>query len=368
MASTCEIPAWGEGLFQNKNDVDVVNYLNREMGVVELEQRARKVAAEGKKGSNSNDGPDAAEVRYSVYARFCSSEEAIEAVRKHLDAGPLAQMCAKMVARFFNPLKLSDYTCKGHLPVLLGACAMSLGCKLDGIPGYKMYSNTYREFLSGIYEPAPFMDKAMEQMYSALHGPVAYVDGTPYDFGSLTCAEVVAARAAKGITTPLTREKSSGEAYMGGLPVGYKTSRGLGKAPLGGMAFRIIGPSSSKVDMGYHDSDKGRCARKGCGRKQPRDGGAEKLLQCGKCKDVEYCGKACQKEDWKRHKGCCRTPEDARSMREEGEKWENLFYYHPASLRGEGGAGGGMGGLAAMLSGASPLSMLVRHIAPGQGS
>lgn len=43
----------------------------------------------------------------------------------------------------------------------------------------------------------------------------------------------------------------------------------------------------------------GQCAR--CG-----GSGKPKLLLCGKCKKVSYCGSACQKEDWRTHKSRCR--------------------------------------------------------------
>jgi hypothetical protein len=37
-------------------------------------------------------------------------------------------------------------------------------------------------------------------------------------------------------------------------------------------------------------------------------GGAQiKLLKCGGCKKVEYCGRECQRKDWKTHKKVCRS-------------------------------------------------------------
>ncbi|TKW56577.1 hypothetical protein CTA1_3516 [Colletotrichum tanaceti] len=47
---------------------------------------------------------------------------------------------------------------------------------------------------------------------------------------------------------------------------------------------------------------KGRCA--GCGSLEGGDGGA--LKSCTACGVARYCGKECQKEDWKTHKNDCK--------------------------------------------------------------
>ncbi|KAK2055947.1 hypothetical protein LY76DRAFT_519366 [Colletotrichum caudatum] len=47
----------------------------------------------------------------------------------------------------------------------------------------------------------------------------------------------------------------------------------------------------------------GRCA--GCGREEAADGGP--LKSCTACGVARYCGKECQKEDWKTHKGDCKV-------------------------------------------------------------
>mmetsp|Transcript_34974 Transcript_34974/g.71362 ORF Transcript_34974/g.71362 Transcript_34974/m.71362 type:complete len:367 (-) Transcript_34974:105-1205(-) len=44
----------------------------------------------------------------------------------------------------------------------------------------------------------------------------------------------------------------------------------------------------------------------------------ESLLRCGKCATVRYCGKECQKQDWKRHKAEC----ELFSMRERNVRQE----------------------------------------------
>ncbi|WDK19985.1 hypothetical protein CGRA01v4_11272 [Colletotrichum graminicola] len=47
----------------------------------------------------------------------------------------------------------------------------------------------------------------------------------------------------------------------------------------------------------------GRCA--GCGKGEGADGGA--LKSCTACGVARYCGKECQKEDWKTHKSDCKV-------------------------------------------------------------
>lgn len=201
---------------------------------------------------------------------------------------------------------------------MLGACAMSIGCKLDGIPGYHKFFGSYKDFVRGIYDTAPIMDKAKEQMEKALQG---YTDGVPWVFDSILHPEAMVALEAAGIMKPLSEEKFWGERWSGGLPVGYKSERGTGKASLGGLFVAPTQPMS-KADMGYDDSSNAGCGHKGCGKH-----GA--LLQCSKCKDVKYCGPTCQKGDWKRHKEVCRKPEDVMDMRGNKEKWTNFFYFDP---------------------------------------
>lgn len=251
--------------------------------------------------------------RYTIDARGCSRDEAIAFVRKHLDDGRLAKMCEKMAARFCNPMKKTDYTCHGHTLVILGACAMSLGCKFTGLPGYGTIFPKFRELLLSIYETAPLMDKAKEEMYDALQN---CQDGQPGEFTGKTSLHFITERAAANIRTSLTQESFWGKTYTGGRPDSYKSTRGAGKAPYGGIMVAVQGPIT-KTDL-YGASEIHGCGS--CGKK------TDSLSQCGKCKDIKYCGKNCQRADWKRHKGCCRTPEDWKDMAENPKKWLNEFY------------------------------------------
>lgn len=57
-------------------------------------------------------------------------------------------------------------------------------------------------------------------------------------------------------------------------------------------------PAIKLPNNGYPE---GTCA--GCGAEDGEDGGA--LRQCARCKGRKYCGRACQKGDWPRHRGDC---------------------------------------------------------------
>ena len=124
---------FGEGVFENDAALRAVDYLDELAGLNKLEPTT----------TTTGD-----KITYSLYAPQCSNAEAAEQVRKHLDSGVLHKLTAKMVANYFNPLSVKDFTCHGYVPVILGACAMSHGCHtLYTAPGYHMYFKTYKEML-----------------------------------------------------------------------------------------------------------------------------------------------------------------------------------------------------------------------------
>ncbi|KAI1085187.1 hypothetical protein F5B20DRAFT_589950 [Whalleya microplaca] len=49
-------------------------------------------------------------------------------------------------------------------------------------------------------------------------------------------------------------------------------------------------------------ASKGEC--RSCGKRETEEGG--ELLSCGRCKEVKYCSRECQKNDWKLHKLACK--------------------------------------------------------------
>lgn len=111
--------AWGLGLFQSDQDLDLVSDLSGEAGIFELEEQANAAVFKSTKGPSNTGVDDAGEddgtddgVHYSLLAMECSSEDAIEAVRKHMDNGKLTELVAKYEAKmvgggdgwgFFSP-------------------------------------------------------------------------------------------------------------------------------------------------------------------------------------------------------------------------------------------------------------------------
>jgi hypothetical protein len=98
---------------------------------------------------------------------------------------------------------------------------------------------------------------------------------------------------------------------LGGGPVGYKPSFRKG-GDRSGEGTAIVGPCM-RESMGY-PIDLTHCGK--CTAKKA-------TLVCAKCRVQVYCSKDCQVKDFHRHKVCCRTPEDAESMKDEG-LWNNF--------------------------------------------
>lgn len=281
---------FGEGVFENDAALRAVAYLDELAGVDKLKPTA---TAAGEK------------ITYSVYAKQCSTPEAAEKVRSHLDSGVLHKLTAKMVANYFNPLSVQDYTCFGYVPVILGACAMSHGCRtLYNAPGYRMFFKTYKDMLNSTCETAPLMDAAKEQMKKALVGPNGFEPGVAIDFAHYARPEDY---------SPCDNNHPCIAMLIGGTPAGYKSKYKHGT----GQVMHVIGPCS-KEDMEYSED------KKLCGGCEMYHG---KSLVCSRCKDQVYCSKSCQRQDFGRHKVVCRTPEDAKVMMEdESPKWMNSFY------------------------------------------
>jgi hypothetical protein len=314
----------GEGVFENSAALVAVDYLDGLASLDKLEGLLTPpTSSDGAKiiytllagttDGKSVDGlaptasDDGRKVNYSLYADRCSSREARESVRDHLDSGVLHKLTAKMVANFFNPISIDDYTCWGFVPLILGACAMSLGCRtLYTAPGYKAFFKTYKEMLIGIYAEVPLMDAAREQMRKALLGPGGFKPGTPIDFETFARP--------KGYV-PVADDDATLALMVGGAPWDYKPNWQKGIDD--GFITQAVGPNL-REHLSYN-SDETLC------------GGCEtyhaKPLICSKCKDQVYCSKACQKKDFSRHRACCRTPEDKKAFAEaekaDPEKWIN---------------------------------------------
>ncbi|KAI0370235.1 hypothetical protein BV20DRAFT_305450 [Pilatotrama ljubarskyi] len=53
-----------------------------------------------------------------------------------------------------------------------------------------------------------------------------------------------------------------------------------------------------------------KCSREGCNTREVR---AAEFKRCGGCREVVYCGQACQKDDWKTHKPRCKEHQEQKA-------------------------------------------------------
>jgi len=211
-----------------------------------------------------------------LHAEACDD---VELVREHLDSGALQKLIAHFQAIVDEKSKImkdkdvseddqmtaeSEHDRALYDMVLLGACAMSLGCKIPG---------NYKELLIKLYRTTELQRDALGQMQVALgDGPKRYRDGIPHQFEGLE-------------ELPGDRERDDRI---------YPNSNLINVwAPFG--AYR-----DTRVEKRGYPA--GVCG--GCGARDRLDG--QPLLSCGKCNKKKYCGKVCQKAHFKQHKRVCK--------------------------------------------------------------
>lgn len=197
--------------------------------------------------------------------------DAQEEIRAHLESGVLETLFAKKEQEMLHPPKhawLPDYQF-----VLLGACAMTLGCRIP--PRYKTLMQ--KHFLHvGILETGE------RQLFKALNGPDGYKEGVPYEFE--VPADVEAAYEAE-----MQRREAAGGFVMMNVPAPHSLFGGP--------------PKNKTLRAAMEEGKFGQASCGGCGADEKEDGGP--LLRCAKCKKRGYCSVGCQKEHWKLHKKVC---------------------------------------------------------------
>ncbi|KAI4644745.1 uncharacterized protein J4E78_009564 [Alternaria triticimaculans] len=267
--------AWGYCLFQSDHDFEIVEALDTEAGLFPLMEAAQaRARAQGK--SEEEAGRCCA---YSTYAPYCSHPKLI---RNHLDSGILVDMIATKEAKMLaGPVGLKEKWFGNWGPdptyvyVLLGACAMTLGCKLPA---------AYITMLKKVYTEGGLMPAAQGQMKKALFGPNGYKNGVPYDFKSKSITEEANAR-------PSEPANGMGFQMMNVPGPGGLFSTGMTDSSTS-LVVKELREQFNKPDL---------CG--GCGVKARAGGDA--LLSCAKCKNRKYCSTECQKKHWKVHKKVC---------------------------------------------------------------
>jgi hypothetical protein len=263
--------AWGYNFFENDHDLDVVLGLDQAAGLSALESKAKERAkhkqAQSKdaNATKPNDPTNTDEeddyLLISMYAGHCAD---IELVREHLDGGVLRKLIDEKKATMGN----NDRAVYEF--VILGACAMSLGCEIP---------DDFKQLLIEKYRSTELPPMSLHAMQLALgDGPHRYRNA-PYDFGEKGLDETVEERMAE--------EEGKGS---NGQIVGMNVP-----APFGLFGSFKGGP--------VNEYPAGVCG--GCGAKDRLDG--EPLLSCGKCKVKKYCGTVCQRAHFKQHKRVCKA-------------------------------------------------------------
>jgi hypothetical protein len=230
------------------------------------------------------------------YSLYCPSHP--EFVRDHLNSGVLERMIKEQEVKILAPptkWTFMEDPCYGKhalgidagsnftnavsfsVYVLLGACAMTLGCQLP---------DAYVSMLKKVYTEGGLMRDALKQMRKALFGPDGFKNGVPYDFESKDLVE----------TANSMDEKKSAPSSLPWIGMNVMSPGGIFNTGMGNSTTSL----TIKELRAKHNNPE---ACGSCGVKIGK--GGKPLLQCARCKDRKYCGAECQKKHWKIHKKVC---------------------------------------------------------------
>lgn len=257
--------------------MDTVSELGHEMGLSKLQEDMEAAAkAEGKNEE---------EVR-KIYLDIYGGGSYPEVVRKHLDSGALATCIETWETKMLTVPNGSkdqqlEYLFRDpvYCYVLLGACAMTLGCRLP---------DSFLDMLKIVYTESGFLAPALKQLHKALFGPKGFKNGVPYNFESKSLVET-----ANSMSDDDEPPNASGFRMMNVMG-----GPGSMFGPQGTNSFKsvIMKELRSKIHK------PGLCGE--CSASQGEVGHA--LLQCARCKDRRYCSSECQKKHWNIHKKLCK--------------------------------------------------------------
>lgn len=183
---------FGEGVFESARDRILIDRLADECGLRSLEKKARdKAKAEhdtARKGNDvkqkaddhqegavdgAEDSSDPLPIIYSMHSQGCTHPRVI---RDFLDNGALSETIKKH----------EDDDDQGYTLLMIGVCAMDLGCTLT-----EDFLDTLRRLLP---DCSLLGDKAREeQIRKALFGPDGFENGKQYDFQGKSQLSMMAA-------------------------------------------------------------------------------------------------------------------------------------------------------------------------------
>jgi hypothetical protein len=279
--------AWGLGLFESDHDHDRISYMDDQADLYDklidkALKRAKQAKSKPKKAdarkptSTTNKNEAAEEPNLTLLAQACDD---VDLVREHLDSGALPKLIkhyletvhekseiinAKNLSEYDQVMAEDEHDRAVYDFVLLGACAMSLGCKI---------TDTFKEELIKRYRTTQFQRDALGQLQVALgDGPNRYKGGVPYQFPGLE-------------DLPGDRERED---------CIHPNS----------MLINVWAPFGMHRDTRVEKREYPANVCGGCGAKDRLDG--QPLLSCSKCKTKKYCGRVCQQAHFKQHKRVCK--------------------------------------------------------------
>ncbi|PPJ51869.1 hypothetical protein CBER1_09072 [Cercospora berteroae] len=345
---------WSLQLFSCDMDLAFIEHLNERCGLVDLEEtygktippdhetavRQRKkehvMLAQTPEGKRFDEGEfDKDQVNFSVLGPLCTH---LEFVRRHVDTtggftAEMADLRKKCLqSRRGVSMGLSDPYGPAYRLCLLGACGMTLGVKI---------SDDERNAMRKHYQDCGLMRDAVTQLGAALDSDIGYVNGVPWDFGSLRHNDMTVPAKEDLILPGLMnniwapdhgRRDDEMEVMCRGIvdEIEHKGHRPTVDEMTTIMACALFKPlstprtsiSSTKADadidfwrpiaqkyvaeLAEQDAkalERGKKICGSCGVNTKADGSP--LLVCGKCRQRWYCSAGCQKEEWKVHKKIC---------------------------------------------------------------
>lgn len=206
-------------------------------------------------------------------------------VREHMDSGVLSAMLEKYETKLLSGDPGEFLREPGYIFMLLGACAMTLGCKIPA---------TFRHTMEQVYMCVGLPSEGVKQMERALKGPDAYEDGVPYDFASPGLIETANLKHSLQTGPPPSGAPWHGLNVHGPGTMFYQPPKGDTSG---------LRKLKARYEAKINDEKYGADVCGGCGAEDGEKG--VHLRNCARCMGRKYCSKECQKKQWPLHKEVC---------------------------------------------------------------
>jgi hypothetical protein len=329
--------AWGLKLFESDWDYGVIHDCNIDLGIYELQvkdggrpfpksvdpgipRQAQHdlVAKLSKMRKKSNDplmkmNTTQQSIMYSVHAPSCTDPVR---VRRHLeDSGSFSKLFSDVAGVLGSSEGYGNCRSFAYSLVVLGACGMTLGIKL---------SPRQMDVLRDSYQRASLLPEAVAQMTMALDRGKGYESGVPWDFGSdgLVDGEETLDKDMflfPGTGLSMVRSPDFGLDMVYNQTVKFMVAQTMATAiAAGDMSQQDIRTCTANLKEMEEISKAQQSAAQSMGgggqTPVPTEAviacgacGAPGLRKCRRCNKTRYCGKECQKSDWKAHKKTCKA-------------------------------------------------------------